>query len=260
MDERRTRRRYLRALGVAGVAGFAGCLSSESDSRTGETPTGDTPTGDTPTRTPTSETPAGGNDDANTVPEWAEWVPAEVPKSEDGDFGVLDLSRARQAWPTDVYQSLKPTRIAEQYGIDDTSVERYIGAGGTETGSLSIMLGSFDQADITSDVLSQYDLSESAVETKWGFDIIPLIRFGVAVGESAVVVLGGDNDPLGAKFGEVASIGSADDDWRTLLSVLSGATHLGAGPVGERAELTTQPVLGGYAATAASGGGLDVTL
>jgi len=219
------RRTYLAAATGVLAAGSAGCLRLSTDG-TGtptatrrasgsETAPADTPTqADTPTE---SEPDEGTNLDislSGSVPEWADWIPADVV----GDAQVTsrDYAHARSTWPESALKQPNAD-LENRYG----TVERATEVTG-EDQRLSVYRGTFD----TDAILGAFDTTPEETASYRGFDVIDGNRL-LAV-RATTLVVARPRASLDARYGGRASLGTTDDSWETLLSAVADSPWLTA--------------------------------
>lgn len=234
MRGQRTRRQYLLSLGVASVAGLAGCSTDETEM---------------PTETTTERSTQAS---LERIPDWAQWLPAEQFESSDDTLIAADLAGARQELPQDVYQGFGVADIADTLGIAETDMDTLIGLAGISA-SATVITGAYTPEAIRSTL----EIEASETDTYQGFTVL---SSELAVGESAIVT-SDFRTVLDTKFGSTTAIGTSDEDWRTLLPLLTDGTAVFAHPgYTGGAELTVEPTHTGGTVDGTGGSAVNVTV
>lgn len=231
------RREYVSATVGLLTAGSAGCLRLSSADTVTPTANSTEAVAATQTETQTETAPESGdekeNPSAETVPDWAGWIPVSL--LEDGATSLfsIDLETAAAAFPEE---------DIERYGVNDTRTryggeteitrEVFVEQSGGYVGPY-VYFGSFTEEA----VLSYWNKRTPDSEYR-GFSII---SGNLGIGEN-VVIKNRAHYSLDTKYGETVAVGSAGSGWERLLAATAGSTIIEAqaGDLFELRESTLQ--------------------
>ncbi|MBX0286695.1 hypothetical protein [Haloarcula salinisoli] len=251
-----TRRQYLMALAGSGVAGVAGCSGGGTDTPTGgtetrtETETAQPTETEAPTSTPT-EDDSSGSQQSMAVPRWTSWVPADLVVADGYEVHAADVQRLRSDFPSDSDWNRAIQQRASGFGVDAadmTDMIEIVDSGGSTT----VITGTFDPEAVR----SHLGFSSSQTDSYQAFTVL---GDSTAIGETALVQ-GQYRSVLDTRFDSNPALGTTDDDWRPLLSTLTGGTLVTAKPGYDgNASFSTTPLRHGFVINAGSDGGSVLT-
>lgn len=231
------RREYVAATVGLLTAGSAGCLRLSS-ADTGTPSATRTETVPATRREPQTETTPESGDGkegprADTVPEWAGWIPANVLEDGSNSLVSIDVETAAASFPSEDIQRYEIIDTSDRYGGEtevtrEVFVENRWGNKGPY-----VYFGSFTEEA----VLSYWNKRSPDTEYR-GFSIIS-DKIGIS---ENVVINNRAYDCLDARHGDTAALGSRDSGWEQVLSGAAGSTIIEAqtGDLFELRESTLQ--------------------
>lgn|GEM_PF-2086871 len=217
------RRDYLAATVGLLTAGSAGCLrlsSADTETVTANQTAAATqrPQQAQTASEPTTETD---NPSAETVPEWASWIPADQLIYTDNSLFSIDLETAAAAFPTEDISRYEVNDTKSRYG-GETEITREVFVD-TSDGNAGpyVYFGSFTEEA----VLSYWNKRSPDSE----YRDFSIISDKIGIGEN-VVIKNRAYGCLDAKHGETTALGSRDSGWKRVLSATAGSTIIEAQP------------------------------
>jgi len=231
------RRDYVTATVGLLTAGSAGCLRLSSADTGTPTANRTESVAATQTESQTEATPERGDDKegprADTVPEWAGWIPASGLEDGDRSLYSIDVETAAASFPSEDIERYEITDTSARYGGETEVTREVFVENRWGNKGAYVYFGSFTEEA----VLSYWNKRSPDTEYR-GFSIIS-DKIGIS---ENVVINNRAYDCLDAKHGDTPSLGSRDSGWERVLSGASGSTVIEAraGDLFELRESTLQ--------------------
>ncbi|MBX0303394.1 hypothetical protein [Haloarcula salinisoli] len=228
------RREYVAATVGLLTAGSAGCLRLSS-ADTG-TPSANR-TAAAATQTQTGTAPDRGDEETNaradTVPEWAGWIPASGLQNSGRSLFSIDVETAAASFPSEDIERYEITDTSTRYGGETEVTREVFVENSWGNKGAYVYFGSFTEEA----VLSYWNKRSPDSEYR-GFAIIS-DKIGIS---ENVVINNKAYDCLDAKYGDTAALGSRESGWERVLAAAAGSTIIEAqaGDLFELRESTLQ--------------------